>query len=416
MAALGEDRLYFKVVASQFVFLAENDNLPSAFINNILARLHQRQDEIDQIKREYSGREQWINLQSGLEGVRVTFKSLYDKKDDIIVLSVDKQNEYIHNYFQVLLKSNPVKTCKDMFKLYEFNKDELENYVNIGSTYYAFIVFGCPGIENEDGQKLSNSDVDVIVYVPNEYITNNTIKDLSQLEKKRLNEEIASLSYSSIKIDYCLISITDNGDILATSKGGTETPRIVMHTHDLHRQKYIYGKDVPYFNILPVLKIDKIKAIAKFLLDYIEFFSYDYQSIHDQKIEAYKQEQIIEFSISDVVKSQLDFNGEFIDDLTYVNYTEGYKARHLSNMKTLCMKFIQLLLLERDMFEYTKTGLSQKSILFKDQIGYHGANNDIIQETLYFLSRRRIGKISSYRNVIYLLYDEYCRIVRDFLN
>lgn len=85
-----------------------------------------------------------------------------------------------------------------------------------------------------------------------------------------------------------------------------------------------------------------------------------------------------------------------------------------NNMKTLCMKFLQLLLLERDMFEYTKTGLSQQSNLFKEQIGYRGT--DIIEETLYFLSRRRVGKISGFnRNVMYLLYNAYCEIVERFI-
>lgn len=200
-------------------------------------------------------------------------------------------------------------------------------------------------------------------------------------------------------------------------RGGSETSRIIVSTHHLHKQKYIYGQDIPELILVPVLKGDKIKAIAKFIMDYLEFFCKDYQSIRDSKLEAYGSEEsnlMIKFSASEMVRDWLDFDGEFIDDSSCL---DSKKIRHLSNMKALCMKFIQLLLLEMDQYEYTKMGLSQKSRIIRSQIGYKGTDDDIVNETLYFLSRRRLGHLSDpdNPNVMYLLYNKYCEIVNAFL-
>lgn len=391
------DQVDIREATAQLVFLIENDRLPVSFTDNIITRLHQTQEEIDQIKREYTGRERWDNLQTGLEGIRVTFRSLYEKKEDVIMLEPDRQKEYLCDYFLDLLKTLPIKTCKDMFKLYKFSKDELNSGVGIGSEYYAFIIFGCPGITDGDGKKLPNSDVDVAVFVREEYIHNGVIKDLSKTEQMRLRSEIVLLGtfdtpyyLEDIKIDYCIMCIDDSGNIVASSKGGSETSRIIVSTHHLHKQKYIYGQDIPELILVPVLKGDKIKAIAKFIMDYLEFFCKDYQSIRDSKLEAYGSEEsnlMIKFSASEIVRDRLDFDGEFIDDSSCL---DSKKIRHLSNMKALCMKFIQLLLLEMDQYEYTKMGLSQKSRIIRSQIGYKGTDDDIVNETLYFLSRRRL--------------------------
>lgn len=192
--------------------------------------------------------------------------------------------------------------------------------------YIAFQVFGCP----------YSRDIDIAVLVQSHLeLTENINKD-------RLYKELEELGYDvtrgvDINVMYC-----DNGVVMGSTKGSNETQNMLYLTYDLHRQKY------PLFvsGLVHVNEVDKISATAKFILDNLRIFIGDtkYATERLNKIAAYAGKwNRVTYVIS-------------ILDKIKISDTNVSKEC----FKSLTMKIIQLILLERNEFEYEKYGLARR--------------------------------------------------------
>ena len=241
-----------------------------------------------------------------------------------------------------------------------FNDPKPIKYID----YIGFQVFGCE----------YSRDIDVAVVV----------KDHTELteniNKERLYRELEELGYDisrgvDINVIYC-----NDGMIMGSLKGSKETQNILYLTYHFHKQKY------PSFvsGITTVNKEDKISNIAKYILDNLCTFIGDdeYMKERPNKIAAYagKWNRVI-YSLSILDKIII----------TPKNYNDC--------VKSLTMKIIQLILLEKGEFEYQKYGLARKF----DNI-FPGHYDHVI----YLLMRCKDGSYNP--NTCKLLLQEYHRI------
>jgi hypothetical protein len=159
------------------------------------------------------------------------------------------------------LRVHPNKTLNYIKKRINiFNVEEL--CPEFFSTYEKFYVIGCP----------RSTDIDVLIIINKKFLNNGVPLPLFSSEHQRLLSELSELSYDiSRSIDYNLIVIED-GYIIGQTKGGLDTSNILIKTHHLHRQKYVYDLELHF---IQSEIINRIRPIAKFILDYLEDVAID---------------------------------------------------------------------------------------------------------------------------------------------
>lgn len=206
----------------------------------------------------------------------------------------------------------------------------------------------------------------------------------------RLKSELVELGYDlSRDVDISLVVVKDN-NIIALSKGGRETQNIIISTHAYHSQKY----PVPALEWVTCDILDKCRAIAKFYLDHLEHIALDYASVRELKKNAYLvgTDAMLEFSKT---------------ILQYINLTNIELAQWMNTMKSIVMKYIQVILLSVGKYEYTKEGLSLLiSELYKHEFDTIGEN------CLWFLMRGKRGIFSE--KVIVFLHTKYVEIIENY--
>ena len=135
---------------------------------------------------------------------------------------------------------------------------------------------------------MCSSDL-ILCIVDKQYLNNGNIKPLSELEINRIKLE---LKQSQVNLDINLIVIED-GRSIGQSKGGTETLNILKYTYHLHKQVYPLDFDIKHVS---VTIFDKLRAISKFMLDYLEDIAIDYKSLRLEK------QQIYQLGITEMIK------------------------------------------------------------------------------------------------------------------
>lgn len=267
------------------------------------------------------------------------------------------------------LQTKPVKTVKQLLKMHPLTIQELENLcVDNFSAYISFVVFGCS----------RSTDIDVACFVDSKYIDNGKPFPLAQCELQRLEKELTEAGYSVIDrgLDINLLCVNAAGRIIACTKGGSETQNIILQTHHLHKQ---------YYDTLPALThvmpsvFDKIKAISKFMLDYLEHVSPDYAEMHANKKKIYECiDSIIAFTKTmDFVKKMI-----VVDHADIGKY--GLRpSKWFDYMKSITMKYLQLILLEHGILEYTKDGLVEQS--FSVLQTHYKSYGNITKDNIAFL-------------------------------
>jgi hypothetical protein len=275
------------------------------------------------------------------------------------------------------LQKYPIKTLNMIQK--EIGKQNFcELCPEMFSQYIKFYVYGCP----------RSTDIDVIIIIDKIYLIDGNPKPLFPKEYERLIQELSEFYDITRPIDYNLIAIED-GYIIGQSKGGLDTANILLKTHYLHKQKYIY--DINLIMVQPDLK-NKIISIAKFCLDNLEDIAIDYQSIRKVKMSLYLQgcEKMIEYSQTLVDKIHINF----------IELNEPQKYKWYNFMKSFTMKIIQLALIYyKHECEYIKDNLVKVSELFE-----LNPNN-----SSWFLFRGREGEFSD--DYIVKLFALYNKIV-----
>lgn len=264
-----------------------------------------------------------------------------------------------------LLITYPVKTSNFLMKKYPLLKNSIETLSQdeLTSKFYSWYVVGCP----------TSTDIDIIVLVLREYIINSSPLPLSTTELERLRTELSSCGYDlSRGIDMNIMCI-ENGLSIGQAKGGVETTNILTSTYQYHEQKYQLDFNITFIHSTV---IDRIRAIAKFILDYLDEIVFNYAEHREERRRVYMQgtENIIKHSVNLIRSFVLDPH----------SLSERRQKKWFDFIKSITMKIIQLILLKDNIYEYTK---DKMAILSE---GY-GFNSEHIQ---YFLFRGKRGTFS----------------------
>lgn len=274
------------------------------------------------------------------------------------------QNKLNRESFLTNLQNYPKRTFNHIKKSIPNIIDIIESLENY-SYYDKFFVVGCP----------LSTDIDVICIVQKQYILNSVPLPLKNTEIIRLSSELESIGYSvERQIDYNLICI-ENKRCVGKSKGGEETINILLKTHSLHKQKYEFDIQI---DLIEVLLIDKLKAITKFIFDYIEdaTTAEKYREFRETKRRLYMEG----------IDSMIKYVHILLD---MINFNENKNNRDF--FKSLTMKIIQLNLLQDNIYIYTKEELITSS----EAYGFDKEN------VRYFLTRGKNGNfdINTFRKL-----------------
>lgn len=242
--------------------------------------------------------------------------------------------EYINNI------TNMVSTMNQAVeKLYSLLVNEIVNprtndsSESSGTVKYivvkSFVVMGCP----------KSTDIDIAVEV-----TSRT--DLrGKVDTEMLLSKLAALGYDTTKeLDITTVYV-EKGNIMETNKGSSdEVQNIVYYTYGYHTQMY------PCFVLAPVTLdiVGKIRTAAKFVLDYMKILigPIEYQIEREGRRQAYQG-----------IWNRVTYVASIFHK---ISLQENKLHEWLSMMKSLTMKIIQTLLLENNIYEYTKPGLAAK--------------------------------------------------------
>lgn len=200
------------------------------------------------------------------------------------------------------------------------------NKLEKGIDYIAFQVFGCP----------HSRDIDVAVLVRD----HTELTD--DINKVKLNEELIQLGYDisrgvDINVLYC-----ENGMVMGCTKGSTEIQNILYLTYEIHIQKY------PLFvsGLIDVNIEEKVSIISRTILDNFKLLisKEEYMEERLNKVAAYAGKwNRVQYVLSILDKIPV----------TVTNITREF-------FKSLTMKIVQLILLERHIYEYRKYELARK--------------------------------------------------------
>lgn len=290
----------------------------------------------------------------------------------------DDKIQVVHQYYTKTtavdgLRILPKRTFKKLVRDLDISIIQLEQLSSDKfASYISFNVYGCP----------YSTDIDVALQMKNK---EDLVKPLSISERKRLETDLQECGYdiNTRDLDINIIYVNEDGNLEGVSKGSNETQNIMYFTYNHHKQ--IHKRIVS--NQIHINPYDKVRAIAKFILDRMNILLYvDYDE--DKKLEkrhvyARGGWSIIEYTIG------------LFDKFNNSNYTH---KKWKDVWKSLTMKYIQLSLLDQEKYVYTKEGLV--SAWDKSHPG-HG-------EHVFNLLFRKCDKVPTC--CMKLMHDNYCKL------
>jgi hypothetical protein len=219
-----------------------------------------------------------------------------------------------------------------------FTQSELEDLCGdmFSDQIESFVIFGCK----------ESTDIDVACIIKyDDKCCNGKSPLLKSRDIKRLENELSEMGYNiSRGIDYNVISIYD-GKIKSLSKGGNgDTANMILYTYANHIQKYA----LPKLNFVDVPLFDKIRGLSSFFIQNLESLVRDYKGIRNEKIIVCEEgtDAIVIFSRN--INKLIDFD-------------RRHELHWKDAMKSIVMKYCQLILLTRSEYEYDKTNLALKT-------------------------------------------------------
>lgn len=257
------------------------------------------------------------------------------------------------------------------FLLKEAEKPVGKNYV----PFTKWWVFGCPW----------STDIDVFCLTQ----SREDVSNLDGVDPSLLKKELAEFGYDTtnreLDISYGFIETDKDGNpvLSITSKGGDESQNIIFMTYEFHKQKY----PQPFKNIVQIDLGLKVRIVSKYFMDNLKsLIGYaEYLKIREEKGSAYQGTwNRINFAIK------------------YFNWIKKYDTQlWKEDMKSLTMKIIQLILLEKSQYEYTKEGLAN---------WFEGFHPGHLNGVLWFLTRGKKGQYCE--ETLQILIHEFLRIAK----
>ena len=315
----------------------------------------------------------------------INFKSWKSVHVRILNLDISIVYQVVKEYFSYLSKSENKSLLIQTIKMSIKNIPEIIPIISTNqdnSFYTEFVIFGCE----------YSTDIDVACIVRDLDHSNGEAKPIAKSELERLYCELGDLGYDiSRGVDISEIAIGPGGNVIAISKGSKEIQNMIYKTYHLHKQKY----SCPVNTLIDVEQFDKIRGLSKFILDnlydLVDNSIYSKKEISSIRKQVYMggADKIIEFGKEITKYVQLSNLGS---DLS--------KENVLSVLKSLVMKYIQLILLEDGVYAYSKIELAIKIAAYIP---------DSTESAKYFLFRGRKG-IYDYR-FLSQLHQYFVRIV-----
>ena len=234
-----------------------------------------------------------------------------------------------------------------------------------------FNIFGCP----------LSTDIDVACLVDSKETVELIRQNKLALDNDGLLKELILLGYD-VKfraVDANPIYLEDK-NLQIVLKGSKETQNIILSTYKHHKQKYPC-----FFETKVELDIvEKMRSVAKFILDNLELFLGK-----DQYLKERPNKKLYYAGGWTRVKYSIDISKKikFID-------TDDFK----DFIKSLTMKIIQFILLNKEDEEYTKLGLVEKFA-----VDFPEKKNNI----LWLLTRGKMGSTENIQECINLLLSQY---------
>jgi hypothetical protein len=317
-----------------------------------------------------------------MEISKILLLKIENKEIDLNILFLTKNifskrstSENIYNYIKNILLEGKKSNVKKLLKYLNINEiDIIEkkiipiNVINI---------FGCP----------NSRDIDVAILVSNKQDIENYSKGICKIDIDSLKLRLKKLDYDITReIDINLVYLDERNNISTVLKGNKETQNIIFNTYCYHKQ----DSSIIVSSTIDIDITEKLRSIAKFLLDYLEYFigKEDYNIYRIARRKSYIDES-----------SRIIFSIEMLKIIKIKSILSEIEHNY---MKSLVMKLIQLSLLDRNILSYTKIGLAEE--INKIFIGTYNS-------ALWYLMRGTIGNFDT--NFFPVLISEYERIYKE---
>ncbi|VBB17693.1 hypothetical protein YASMINEVIRUS_156 [Yasminevirus sp. GU-2018] len=332
------------------------------------------------------------------------------------------RTKFVTEFFVRVLESSPMRGLHKVCRVYQFTSRELSLLLKDEfAEYDSFVVIGCP----------ESTDIDVVCFVREADVCNGHTKELSPDSVDKLRSELNTLGYSPDKgMDInCVYVDPKTRTIVASSKGGTETQNIINATWMHHKQVMTTTTSEPNSEALPYALVlhpvdditftheevhDKIRAFAKYALDYSEETCRNYQKLRQIKSDLYTAggDSMIVF-----MENLMDW---IVHNPAHLKEHGLTGARWNDRFKAMVMKLIQIVLvwrLRRSVYVKYDLAESVKDIFCVSPGSEDGTITgptvgSLVSGAHWYLSRGRRGEFCE--SLFPILLKEYQSVVREF--
>jgi len=318
---------------------------------------------------------------------------------------------------------------KKIASIYTFTEEE-QSILMEGcySEIDEFVIIGCP----------KSTDLDIVVFVEEQYQNNGQIQPLSPESLRMLKSRLVDIGADVGKeLDVCLICVNNEGRVIAFSKGGQETVLILWSTWKYHPQEFAETGDgeeklpkafVKYnFKQLTyeechkvVFFQNKVVDLASWVLKRLKQFvrPENYQKIREQKNAVFSMPSEFAMYFFHRISPQMIIHPSCVGaDLDIITWRSG--------MKSITMKLIQIVVWHHHRATcYTKSELANRWIprIFSN-LNRNSDTNDakyqkeegeipvLVQEALYYLLRGTEGALPPNPTLFSKLMKCYIEIV-----
>ena len=282
----------------------------------------------------------------------------------------------LKNIIQQRLKEKPKSSVYKLFRLLNLSESDIIQKEIIKLKEYN--IFGCP----------LSTDIDIAFLVDNHDIIEKYRNNQITLDFGDILDKI-KIYYPNKEFDVNLITLDSQGNLSMAYKGSKETQNIIFHTYIYHPQKYqcFFNKQID------IDLNDKIRGLCVFVLDYLK------NIIGDE----YKNQREIKKRIYNDPAERIKYINEILSNMS-INIDK-------SIVKSITMKLIQIILLNDDVYAYTKKDMVES---IQNYIG-----TEYINETWNLLTRDiyyNMSETDRKQELFELLYQKYISIYNDMLN
>lgn len=275
------------------------------------------------------------------------------------------------------LKEKPKSSVYKLFRLLNLTESDIIQKEIIHLREYN--IFGCP----------LSTDIDIAFLVDHPDIIQKYKQNQIILDYGDILDEIKK-KYPDKEFDINLIALDVHKNLSMAYKGSKETQNIIYNTYKYHQQKYPCFFDKQ----LDIDLNDKIRGLAVFILDYLKDII---------GIEEYKNQREIKKRI---------YN-EPSERITYVN--EILSTIHVtidkSIIKAITMKLIQIILLNDDIYAYTKKEMVEQIQEYLEE-DFHNELWNLLLRNNYHNKSDIIKK----QKVFNILINLYISIYKDMIS